>query len=107
MIFFGIAALGAGLLALGPIIRFGGQAIGTGPYDLLFTYVPGFDGVRVPGRYLMIVALFLAILAGFGAAALLARRFGRPIVIVASALVLAESWVVPMWTNVRIAAPRL
>lgn len=103
-IFFGIAALGAGLLALGPIIRFGGQAIGTGPYDLLFTYVPGFDGVRVPARYLMIVALFLAILAGFGAAALLTRRFGRPIVMVACALVLAESWVVPLWTNVRIAA---
>ena len=36
--------------------------------------VPGFDGVRVPARFFMLVALFLAVLAGLGAAALLGRR---------------------------------
>ena len=51
----------------------------------------------------MIVALFLAVLAGFGAAALLARRLGAVLVVAASALVLVESWVVPMPTNVRMA----
>jgi hypothetical protein len=102
-LFFALAALAAGLLAFGPVIRFAGGMVAAGPYDLLFRYVPGFDGVRVPARYLMIVALFLAILAGFGAAALLARRFGTVLAAAASAVVLAESWVAPMPTNVRMA----
>ena len=101
--FFAIAALAAALLAFGPVIRFAGGIVATGPYDFLFTYVPGFDGVRVPARYLMIGAMFLAILAGFGAAALLSRRFGTVLVAVASALMLAESWVAPLPTNVRMA----
>ena len=79
--------------------------IGVGPYDLLFSYLPGFDGVRVPARYLMIVTLFLAVLAGFGAASLLTRRAGRSVAAAACVMILAESWVVPMWTNVRIASP--
>ena len=41
--------------------------LGTGPYYWLWQYVPGFDGVRAPARFLMIVALFLAVLAGLGA----------------------------------------
>jgi hypothetical protein len=102
-IFFGLAALAGGVLAFGPVIRFGGQDVATGPYAFLFTYVPGFDGVRVPARYLMIVALFLAILAGFGAAALVARRSGIALAAVAAAVILAESWVAPMPTNVRMA----
>jgi hypothetical protein len=102
-IFFALAALAGGLLAFGPVIRFAGQDVATGPYALLFTYVPGFDGVRVPARYLMIVALFLSILAGFGAAALLARRPGTVLIAVASIVILAESWVAPMPTNVRMA----
>ncbi len=102
-IFFAIAAFIAALLALGPTIHIAGRAVVTGPYDVLFRYVPGFDGVRVPGRYLMVVALFLAVLAGFGAAALLTRKLGTVLVSLASVLVLAESWVVPMPTNVRLA----
>ena len=34
---------------------------------LLYDYVPGFNGVRVPARYAMIAGLFLAVLAGYGA----------------------------------------
>lgn len=103
-LFFAVAAAGAGVLALGPTIRAAGQIVGVGPYQWLFAYVPGFDGVRVPGRYLMIVALFLAVLAGFGASVLLARRAGAAAVAAASVLMLAESWVVPLPTNVRLAA---
>jgi hypothetical protein len=103
-LFFAVAAAGAGVLALGPTIRAAGQIVGVGPYQWLFAYVPGFDGVRVPGRYLMIVALFLAVLAGFGASVLLARRAGATAVAAASVLMLAESWVVPLPTNVRLAA---
>ena len=70
-------------------------------------YVPGFDGVRVPARYLMLVALFLACLAGYGAAALLAlapearRRCARGGRACSSLL---ESWAGPFQTNTRLAA---
>ena len=37
---------------------------GFGLYGLLYDYVPGFNGVRVPARYAMIAGLFLAMLAG-------------------------------------------
>ena len=39
------------LLALGPIIRFNGREITYGPYLLLYQWVPGFDGLRVPGPF--------------------------------------------------------
>jgi hypothetical protein len=104
-LFFCGVAIAAGLLALGPIVHVDGRPIGAGPYDLLFSYLPGFDGVRVPARYLMIVTLFLAVLAGFGAAVLLTRRAGTALAAAACTMMLAESWVAPMWTNVRIASP--
>ena len=42
---------------------------GFGLYGVLYDYVPGFNGVRVPARYAMIAGLFLAVLAGYGFAA--------------------------------------
>jgi len=102
--FFILAAIVAALLALGPNITAGGQWIGWGPYFWLYQYVPGFDGVRVPARYLMLVTLFLAALAGLGAAALLRanRRAGLVLVAAGSVAILAESWIGPMPTNVRL-----
>lgn len=102
--FFILAAIAASLLALGPNIMAGGQWIGRGPYIWLFEYVPGFDGVRVPARYLMLVTLFLAVLAGVGAAALLRvnRVAGLGLVVLGSAAILAESWIGPMPTNARL-----
>ena len=76
----GLAALMVVLafaLSLGPDIRSNGRLIGeAGPYSFLYNYVPGFDGLRVPARYAMLVILFLSIIGGFGAAAL-ERRFRR------------------------------
>jgi len=43
------------------------------PYRLLYDYVPGWDGVRVPGRVFTTATLFYALLAGAGAQALAAR----------------------------------
>ncbi|HKW02375.1 MAG TPA: hypothetical protein VJN96_21305 [Vicinamibacterales bacterium] len=103
--FYASATLAAAMLALGPRIMSFGRPVGFGPYYWLFRYVPGFDGIRVPSRYLMLVACFLAVLAGVGVAALLARlsrRAGIALVTGASLLILAESWVVPMPTNVRL-----
>jgi hypothetical protein len=104
--FYAAAALAAALLALGPRILSAGRIIGMGPYYWLYRFVPGFDGLRVPGRYLMLVALFLAVLAGLGAAALLARwrRAGAVALVAASAVLLVEGWQGPLPTNVRIAA---
>lgn len=58
-----LAALSA-LLALGPSVHVGGVRLFTGPYALLYHFVPGFDGLRVPARFGMLVCLFLAVLAG-------------------------------------------
>ena len=103
--FYASATLAAAFLALGPRIMSAGRPLGAGPYDWLYRYVPGFDGVRVPSRYLMLVACFLAVLAGLGVAALLgrlSRRAGLTLVAAASVAILAESWVVPMPSNVRL-----
>ena len=103
--FYASATLAAALLALGPLITSLGRPLGAGPYYWLFRYVPGFDGIRVPSRYLMLVACFLAVLVGLGVAALLmrlSRRAGVALVATASAIILAESWVVPMPSNVRL-----
>lgn len=68
-----IATLLAMWLSLGPIPKAGDARVsGFGLYGLLYDFVPGFNGVRVPARYAMIAGLFLAILGGFGAA----RIFG-------------------------------
>jgi hypothetical protein len=44
-----------------------------GIYYYLFTYVPGFDGIRKVSRQAIIVMLMLSVLAGFGATLLLAQ----------------------------------
>lgn len=100
--FYAIAAVSAALLAMGPQMRALGRSVGTGPYYLLYAYVPGFDGLRVPARLLMLVALFMAVLAGVGAAALLATRFRRAamaFVVLGMAGILAEGWGVPLIMN--------
>ncbi len=79
-----------------------GRDLGPGPYQWLLDVVPGYDGLRVPARFLMLVALFLAVLAGLGAAALLRTRYRRAALIglgIAAAGILAEAWVAPLQTN--------
>ena len=67
--FFAAATVLAVWLSLGPLPNAGaGRVSGLGIYGVLYDYVPGFNGVRVPARYAMIAGLFLAILCGFGAA---------------------------------------
>jgi len=104
--FYAGAVIVAMLLALGPRIASAGRLLGTGPYYWLQLVVPGYDAIRVPARFLMLTSLFLAIIAGMGAAALLARvrrTIAIVIVALASAGVLAEFFV-PMPTNSRLAA---
>ena len=79
------------VLSFGPHIRFGGQSL-PGPYLLLREHVPGFDGLRVPHRFIAILTVFLSLLAGTGAAWLARRRTGLVIAIVAVALVTRHGW---------------
>jgi hypothetical protein len=84
----------------------GGQLLGTGPFYWVLKYVPGFDGIRVPARFLTLVTLFLAVLAGLGAAAILAwrRRAGAVILAFGAACILAEGWMRPLSTNAPLKA---
>ena len=54
----------AAWLSLGPLPLAQGRPVEiAAPYRLLYEHVPGFDGLRVPARFGMIVALMLAMLA--------------------------------------------
>jgi hypothetical protein len=72
---------------------------GLGLYRLLYDYVPGFNGVRVPARYAMIAGLFLAIVAGYGYRALAESWKLRAALIVMAAFILAEGAAIPMELN--------
>jgi hypothetical protein len=48
-----------------------------GPYGLLLRFLPGFDGLRVPARFIVIVALALCVLGSAGAAWVLSRLRSR------------------------------
>jgi hypothetical protein len=85
-------------LSLGPIAQSRGRALpDLGLYSVLYEHVPGFDGLRVPARYAMVAVVFLAAVAGFGAAALSRRSvitFGAVVT-----LFIAEAAFVPMAVN--------
>ncbi len=91
-------------LSLGPLPNAGETRVsGFGLYGLLYDYVPGFNGVRVPARYAMIAGLFLAIVAGYGFKHLLSLipdpRSPIPVLAVASLLILIEGAGIPMEMN--------
>jgi hypothetical protein len=99
-------------LSLGPQPNAGERYVsGFGLYGLLYEYVPGFNGVRVPARYAMIAGLFLAVLAGFGASIVLgteavppkhaseSRVRRRTALALMSALILAEGAAIPLEMN--------
>lgn len=66
----GLVGVGAtaAVLALGLSLTSGGY-----PYRLLYDHLPGWDGVRTPGRLITTASLMLALLAAAGAQHLLAR----------------------------------
>jgi len=87
-------AAAAFVLALGPIVSVGGQQL-TGPYQWLRTLVPGYDGLRVPHRFVAIAATWLAVLGGIGVAWLSRRRLGLVAATVAVGLVTRTAWQPP------------
>jgi hypothetical protein len=95
--FFAAGAVVSVLLTLGPVPTLGGRPTSLpAPYAVLYQYVPGFDGLRVPARYAMVTAACLAVLGGFGARAVLARRWGQRAVTLLSVLFLLETAATPI-----------
>lgn len=90
LVLLALAAM-ALLLSFGPVIRIGGDAY-PGPYLLLRSYVPGFEGLRVPHRFVAIAATLLSLLAGFAAAWLTRWRVALVGVALAVALVTRTGW---------------
>jgi hypothetical protein len=83
-------ALAAFVLSLGPVASAGPDAVmREAPYGWLYAGVPGYDGLRVPARYAMLVVLGLSMVGAFGVRAVL-RAAGRPALVAAGlALVVA------------------
>jgi hypothetical protein len=96
---FGLLLL-AVWLSLGPAPSAGDSRVsGFGLYGLLYSYVPGFTGVRVPARYAMVAGMFLAVAAAYGAARLGRRSWGSAGLVAIGLLVVADGAAMPLAMN--------
>jgi len=105
VMFYAVATIVFWLIALGPEPALNHwRALTYGPYRLLFA-LPGFTAIRVPARAWLPAVLCLAMLAGFGASAVLRRfpRFPIALTVVLLAAVAAEGW----FTDNTAAAPKV
>ncbi len=71
--FFLFSGVFAFLLSLGPIARLNDRPLFTGPYLLFYKFLPGFQGLRAAGRFVVIMMLAVAVLAGWAVARLKSR----------------------------------
>jgi hypothetical protein len=92
--FFAWAAFAAAWMSLGPTMYANTRSIGPGLYGLFYRWVPGFNGLRVPSLNFMLMTLMLAVLAGLGAASLIAwqRKAGQLLTAAGMVCILAEGW---------------
>jgi hypothetical protein len=99
--FVSVAILFTFLMSLGPEIRTMGRTLqASAPYSFFFANVLGFDGLRVPARYGMLVMVFLSIAAGFGALEIERRvRRGGLIILLIGLFAVAESIAAPIVIN--------
>jgi len=98
---FLLIGLGAAAwLSLGPSPQSLGRPIEiAAPYRLLYEYVPGYEGLRVPARFAMVMVFMLSVLGGYGAAVLARTRMGRRALVAAAGLFLVEATHVPFLVN--------
>jgi len=76
---FGLIMAFALVMSFGPEIRSMDRVVlDTNLYAFFYAYVPGFDGLRVPARFGMIVMLALSVLAAFGLQRLLDHVASAP-----------------------------
>jgi hypothetical protein len=86
-----LVAASAVVLSLGTRITAKGRVVlESAPYALLYRFVPGFDALRVPSRFAMLVAFCLAGLVAIGVAAIGDERRRRFVALVAGALIALE-----------------
>jgi hypothetical protein len=106
--FFAAASLVSAVLTFGPTLEIAGVATGVPmPYSVLYHHVPGFDGLRVPARFVMATLACLSVLAAFGATALVAQgATGRRTLAALSVLFVVESTSAPIALNERAEAVR-
>ena len=91
--FFTFATLFAIAMSFGPVIHARGRMVAQpGIYAAFSDWVPGFDGIRVPARFAMIVTLCLSSTAAFA----IRTSTGAAI---AGTLILLESLAVPISVN--------
>ncbi|MGB8953146.1 MAG: discoidin domain-containing protein [Candidatus Aminicenantales bacterium] len=101
-IFYLETVLLAWLLSLGPVIRCSDRELFPGPYRILYNWVPGFRGLRVPSRFAVIMMLGLAVLSGLALARWLGRqrrtgwRICVPILLAGMALAEYASFPIPL-----------
>jgi hypothetical protein len=96
-VFYGLAAVAASILALGPAPRFAGRVVWEkGPYAL-FLLLPGFGSLRAPARFtaLAVFSLVCAAMLGLGALTSGLRRV-RPWFALVAAGVLWDGWIRPL-----------
>ncbi|MBI3079640.1 MAG: hypothetical protein HYY85_22040 [Deltaproteobacteria bacterium] len=95
-----VMAISAFVLSFGPVIHLHGNRLFPGPYLLLYQYVPGFDGLRVPARLAPFFVFAAAILAGQGllivTGRLKALTIKRLFALGVGALILIESLSIPL-----------
>jgi len=96
--FFLAAVVLATWLSFGPHVQTKSMGLsGETIYAWLYRYVPGFDGLRVPARFAMLGAMFLAALSAWSLAALDSwKRWGRAALAVVALTFLAEAWAAPL-----------
>ncbi|MHB8053861.1 MAG: discoidin domain-containing protein [Candidatus Aminicenantales bacterium] len=76
--FYGGLVVCSWLLAAGPVIRLFGRDIIAGPYAFLYYWMPGFSGLRTPGRFVVLAVLGMAVLSAYVAAGIPAKwKTGR------------------------------
>jgi hypothetical protein len=94
--FFTLTTVFAVAMSFGPAVYAKGRVVATtNLYAIFYNYVPGFDGLRVPARYAMVMTLALAALAALGVARIDAR-YRRRAAAIAGALILVEATAVPI-----------
>jgi len=97
-VFLFVGLLVSTWLSFGPHVRTKHHGLtGDTVYVWLYHYVPGYDGLRVPARFAMLGAMFLAGLSAWSLSALdRLKRWGPVAMALVAIVFLAEAWIAPV-----------
>jgi hypothetical protein len=93
-LFYLVAAVGLWILCLGPSPTFLGEPLHAGSLYRWLLVLPGFDALRVPARFFMLVVMCLAVCAGLAFARIAPRapRARAVVFTVAALAMLSDGW---------------